>query len=845
MKKIKITTLSIGSIAAIAMPIALAVSCAGNDENIKYDDIKNGHKLQMSDVTALSSFKTALDHAGITEEQVNNVTLQDIQDSNLKVKIDEKKEAKRFKRVKTVDDINKVLLHWAFENNSDVKAMTALNNWVNNSGLTNFTSEWPGRSVNKSDSSEGAESYWRNDLVNLISNPTLKSNDLLTSTVNAGNTRILTDYNAINGPSKGTRVTDNTMASGNAFSTTSGVNTAFSIYRTVVTGKDVRTVNSKTGDVTWEVKDEKKFNANLFDGLSVEIGTYGTSMTNVKQVTAKTNEQLRKAFDNNKDKNTIILKTGSKATKYSVAKSGDVIKTDKTFKAKDMFYGFARALFSSSQVWEEKKLNGEDISKYVEAYTNEEQTLLFNQFDGKEKKDRKEAAKNAGNPNFYLLDLFGLDVTKTLKANTEKQNNDDEFILVFKGDKGISPTSAELLKDNSLFTPFPKKALGQWSGKLSASYLKTIEGYGEAYKGAGVPNVDNIYSVAPFLYTNYDFSVGGKLEIKKNPNYIDDAWAKSDKTFSGAITKIAKKADPGALAQQRNASFTDASTTGVYNLPSEVKAEPSLLGEWVRYKHFSKVTEEGKSSAGALCWNMYGFKNDDFNDLGRKMMWGKTKVSEISSSKDSVKQFYSGTGALVRDSIHAAINWQALTEAIFPNQNKIYYPSIVLPGSFKSSGLDPSNAYPSFLDGKKDAMNIYDANLGDKYMAWKPKTASNAGFTLEKIARDAGATKERQAIIPIFKYVLKDKTPTANVVQSNRMILDRLNKLTPLVKFVNQEVYQNFSSLVGATYRKRTATTLLTNFGPDYNGIGSIMQQMLNVTGGSVGIAKDLFNKKN
>ena len=855
--KIKMTALSAGTIGAMAIPLSMAVSCGTNhiinyiggnganqSQNFEIPNFNSERIINLDDSSlAVSSFKKALLNAQITESEVESLTVEDVHMFLMGKNPDKNKLA-------VVEKIKKVLLHWAFENNGNKEIMSSLNNWVNNSGLMVFASQSAGRGVVKSSAEQGSVSYKRNDLSNLKTNKSWAGVDLVSSKI-SGKNKILTDYNKIANSKPGKKITDANSFAGNGMTTTNGAATSFSIFRTAITGNDVP-VTDPTGSVTFS--EEMKLKSKLFDGLDVELGTIGNNglaLTNQAHLTVKTIEGLKASFSTNTTANTIIFKTASKKVNYAIANGGSITDSNKQFRAKDMFYGFVRSLYNNSSVWKKGVLNGQDISSYLPIYNSTEEETFLKMFiksgDTYDKKVAEKASHALQNPNLYLLDLFNIDLIKTLKANMETAD-EDKFAIVFKNDK-IPTTTTELFKDNTLFTPFPKSEIiggGIQNKKLTGENLKIFgtKVYGHPYTGSGVSEPSDVYSIAPYLYTKYDLGDGGDgVETKLNEFYIDNNFVTSKNVIKGTLTIMTKKsADASAQAQARKVDFENANKTGIYLLPSEVYSQKTLLESLSNYKMISKSMEIGAANGSKLYWNIFGHTDPGYNDIGRKMMWGVGSSTSINTSKNATAEFMSGTGALVRDSIHAAINWQALVETIAPGQGKEYYPSIALPASYDNSGVSRAEAFPSFLFNQEKAQNIYDSNLGNNAAAWTAPTLAKAAKTLDVIAMKSGATESNPASIPIFKYIFTDNTPKPSDVKANQQIIDRLNKMTKLVHFTNQKDYA-WGDFITAAYRTKIAGTLLSGFGPDYRGLGSIIQQMLDATGGVIGLAKDAFKK--
>ena len=453
------------------------------------------------------------------------------------------------------------------------------------------------------------------------------------------------------------------------------------------------------------------------------------------------------------------------------------------------------------------------------------------------------AAEALDNPNLYLLGLYGVDLAATIAANIATTDN-SKFILKYKTDK-LSPTSWTLFKDNSSMVPFSNTLLADQNNKnlLNATNLR-VSTYGNPYLGTGKINVDGIFNLAPYVTTEYSSSSGKSKIIKKNNFYADSTFVQNNKNFISYQTiNNTSGRDADAKATSRKASFLDASTTGEYILSRDVQSISTKMIGLGKYKVIKSINETGVSNAKFMKWNQYGYAKGRFNAMGRKLMWGKSEISKIDSSNDSLDTFYSGTGALLRESIAGAVNWMAMIKTVSPKKHKVFYPSVALPADYVTSGLSAEDAYPKYTDKLETMKEMYESNRGDRTTAWKSDKFRSSRKTLEKLASDCGATASNPAQIPIFRYQFHD-TPVSQVIKgANEMILSTLNELTPKVRFINEVEPEDWTSFKGTALIHKTGVTLIGGFGPDYDGLGSILSQYLkpSSTGGVVGLFAYIF----
>ena len=833
MTKSKKYILAIGTAATVVAPLATVVACAGNGGSQGNSEIDLGPLTYVTQgqqsltlpqtKTALASLITDAKAAGLSEVDVKAITPIILH----KVAIGDTAKFTDAEKIAAANlaKLNDVLQAWAFKNNSDKTKMTALNTWVQNAGLSAFSST-SRRGPVKSDSSQGAIRYYRHDLITM---PRLLGGagyDLLNSRLTQGTNRTLLDYNQLGSLKQGDRRFDLNVATGNAFSNYTGGASSFTIFRGKQTGKDSYHANKVTGKIEFDTKTASQYD--LFGGLDVKVGS-GANLAGDKRTIAG----LKEALTSSSGADTIEFSTKG-TVNYAQSSNKNVINTNAKFEAKDLFYGFIRSIYGSKTFRTEGKVGADVLTGSFPKMTPTELSA-FNANFANEK-----AADALDNPNLYLLNLYGVDLPATITAN--KATTDmSKFIVKFKTGK-LSATSLVLFQDNTLFNPFSNTLLADQSNKntLSATNLK-VNTYGNSYSGSGTINTDGIYTLAPFVYTEYSTTPTEAMVLSKNPFYADTTWVNNDKTLLKQKTVVVSTgSNPEAKAQQRQVSFKNAKATGEYVLDGRVDSHKSLMEGLEGYKVISSLTENGGAMSKWLFWNYFGYKHENvFNDKGLKMMWGSSDRTGLDSSKDAMDVFFNGDGALVRDSIKAAVNWTAMIKTMNPAGGKVFYPQLSLPNDYVTSlGAGAEPIQPSYLDSAADMETMYESNHQDKLKAWSTSKAPTSAKTLDDIATKHGATAESPAIIPIFRYLFNDQPASSTEKLANAVILRKLNELTPKVHFIHQTLIADWADFLVKANKEYTAATSINSFGPDYKGLGSILSQYLkpHMTGGIVGL---------
>ncbi|MCK5867768.1 MAG: hypothetical protein KAG14_05150, partial [Mycoplasmataceae bacterium] len=506
---------------------------------------------------------------------------------------------------------------------------------------------------------------------------------------------------------------------------------------------------------------------------------------------------------------------------------------------KDLFYGFIRSIYGSKEYRNTAKISGISFDDKLPKMTTKELSKFQSKFDN------EKSANVFDNPNLYLMGLYGIDLAATIDANKATSDN-SKFILKFKTGK-LSPTSLTFLEDNSAVAPFSNHLIADKDNKntLNATNLR-VSDYGNPYSGTGPIKTDGILTLAPYVVTKYSSTPGESRIISKNIFYADKSFVNDSKNFVTYETiNESPNIDAAASQRSRKASFLNAENSGEYLLNTKVTKSSSVMSGLLKYKVISSINETGTSHAMFMRWNEYGYINNKYNAMGRKFLWGESDVNKINSSPKALSEFYTGTGALVRESIGAAINWMAMIKAVNPGTSKVFYPAVPLPADYVTSGLPQSDAYPKYMDSLQTLKNIYESHHDDKEKAWKSTKFQSAKLTLETLAKKYGATASNPAQIPIFRYQFKKDNLQSSETEANKMILKILNELTSKVKFVNETLYEDYAAFRQAAWIGKTNPTLLGGFGPDYSGLGTSLSQYLKpgATGGVVGLFAYVFKK--
>ena len=843
MKSLKIFSRGLITIGTLA-PIFSVVACSNKQEEIeiedddKYVDIKsNPLEMDIVDYKVFQSLKDLAIENGLTKEDINSITIEDLskfitEDVSLP---EEKKDI--------VEKMKNLLIKWSFENNRNGEQMTELQKWINNSSLSVLTSQSQGRGPWRTETTKGIRDFYRKDLIEMKKVSDFVGYDLVGSLFTKkglgsykGNAKGgIVDFNTYGKVDIGKRIFDPTFSVGNTFISTITSATSFSIFRSRKKGNFESETDITTGKITFTSEEEEE--VRLFPGLDIYIDNQKVDSQNDF---VSYEEALEIAKGKGK-KTEITLKTSDKKVNYVQTKGKSIKDTGQQFEAKDLFYGMVRSFYTSSYFRKNSKIDkeGVDLGEYLKKMDEEELDKFDNLFGGD-----SAIANSYDNGNLYLYELYGIDLEKTVETNINNSNQ-DEFKIIFKD---FSPTSLYMFKNNSAINPFPKSKLIEddslGDSKLSATRLNIFE-YGNPYPGTGPNNIENVYSIAPFLYTNYSTSEGEKITIKQNHKYIDRDWVNDPRSIKYYSTKMKTGIDADAFASQRVNQFKDASRTNEYILDLSVYNYKNYINDLYQYSKLKKPVQKGQSSANKLYWNYAGFKDEYFNEKGREMMWGKSSLNEIATDPKAMREFFSGSGAILRNSLNSAINFYAMAQLLFPKQNVTFYPSTAFEEEFKVSNVDKKFILSKTMQSIDDLEKIYKSNFGDWQKAWKTDNYVQAAKTIDDLAKSVNATKENPAQIPIFTYIFVDAKPTSIQEKANKNVLTILNSLTPRVKFVNQKSIEWYwSDFLDRAYTKKDAATILGGYGADYNGLGSINQQFLTyyASAGFVGLFQDVFN---
>ncbi len=162
-------------------------------------------------------------------------------------------------------------------------------------------------------------------------------------------------YNKINSPSKGVRISDRSFSVPGGFSNESSAAQTLSLFRTKSIGDYTSHVDQTTGNIVYDTKEV--VTPTLSEGLTLKVSDAQNQDINIGVGGAVdvNNATLKSALaDPTKDR---LVFGVDGTTNYAKSENGAIVDSNVQFRAKDMFYGFVRQLYSSIQLRENGKFN--------------------------------------------------------------------------------------------------------------------------------------------------------------------------------------------------------------------------------------------------------------------------------------------------------------------------------------------------------------------------------------------------------------------------------------------------------------------------------------------------------
>ncbi|CAM9106857.1 OppA family ABC transporter substrate-binding lipoprotein [Mycoplasma todarodis] len=625
------------------------------------------------------------------------------------------------------------------------------------------------------------------------------------------------------------RTFDSQFISGNAVTDDgSSSGRTLPLLRTKATGLNKAKVNSDLKNVdpkkqiTWETSQKEEVE---FQGAeSIKGSIDGTNWTEIKPtdiVNGATKVEYK--FYKFKIRDTKWTTYKNKASQY-------------TLNAKDYFYGMMRSLAASKPVRENGTLNGKKIPGLPQ----------FSSLSGLDAND-----KSLNNTNGYLLDLFGVDVEKTI-ADGEKLTKDDrEFTVSLTKPSGMILDS--LFANNSYFSPVPSTKIDEMAKGSSKPEVKYgITTYGK--DGSQLSGVKDILSVSPYFYTSYSFLNG--YTIVKNNHY----W---DKNFVNDKTRITKYtyhvtpegADPQAEALARKTGYEnglesifDAKAWKNPDIQLQIRANADKYGATL-----SKVFKVGLQNK--LLWNPTLPKSlaGAYNAKGMEAMYGKgmTTRDKVLKNPSALNEFYNGNGMKLRKAMDAAYNWYAGSVAASGTTQKLALLSPLAPEQKTTEGgktvwelLEKNNANPRPATDKVDdsiwakptiapsyieMKNQYNSHGDSEFESAKSPAFDIAKKILNEVASNIGATSSDPAYIPLQTWGAADKgKDSSEMVKQWSTMIKVFNEASGgAIKF-KRVVPPTWSTHLNA-FQHNEAEFQYAAWSPDYPAASSSLQGIVGI----------------
>lgn len=840
MKKTLLNKWTIGLLSSAALIVPLTTVACGPSKTVETPGIKPAQTPFTQGTYDLSKLKDFVlanqtTYPELTSTKLAAITPDTLHQYSLGT-LDEKNDS-----YKTLKQADEALLKFAFINNQKPENLKGILDFTKSEALASYIIN-SGRGPYRTDDTQGIKRYVRSQYLTLRNNDnsvSIVDSEFTTDGVTADSQKAVIDFGKYAEPKKGSRLWDNSFAAPGGLSTASGSATTLSLFRTKVAGEWKSHFDNTTGNVIFDSEQTKT--PILTEGLKLSVGdsTKDDKATFASQVKAD-DAALATALNDATNDRLVFSVDGNQ--NWSTLSGENVIQSSVAFKGRDLFYGFVRQLYGFKDVRETGKLNGEDTG--LKAFTKDELTSIIGQFSDQAS---YENLYNSGNG--YTYGLYNVDIKATVEENTKQGADENKFVLVYKPGSAITPTALNMFIDSAYATPTPSAEIIQARGNATDAepgkyWGLTNWGNDETITNGNVTKAQPKYTVAPYIFTNYDVktgtNVGNGIALKRNP-YFGGTFNASTNQIETWTTLPTPATDSNAFNQTRLSSFKDNPTqTHEYILDSGVNQDSELIKQAQAYAFRAKPIRTGGIGTWLSYNSLYStLESKNFNDAGRKMLWGEADASKINGSSAALDYFY-GEGSKVRALINSAVNWYTVVQLYFPGQAKEFYSGLVMEDSLKYSGFNSEDARPEFIDSTATLKEIYKNNLSNQETALGTSKFDDASQILDDIATKAGATNSAPAQIPLFRYTASDNPETASTVEANTAILKKLNSLTPKVKFVWKNL-GTWSDMVKESSIDQTGLMLFHSFGPDYQGAGTILQQY--ISGSSTSSVAELFKQ--
>ncbi|TCG10929.1 OppA family ABC transporter substrate-binding lipoprotein [Mycoplasma todarodis] len=526
-----------------------------------------------------------------------------------------------------------------------------------------------------------------------------------------------------------------------------------------------------------------------------------------------------------------------------------------TLSARDYYYGMMRSLASARSVRNDGTLNGNKIPglpKFSSSLSDTNDRTL-------------------NNTNGYLLDLFGVDVKKTIEDGEKLGKDNDEFVVSLTKPSAIILDS--LFANNSYFTPAPSQKiveLAHGSKKPEVKYgISTYGKDGDQFSG-----IKDILHVSPYFYTKYSFLSG--YVMVKNKHY----WDKDFVNDKERITKYTYHITPeGADAQAEALSRKTGYENGLESiLDKKAWANPDVQNK-IRINadkygaRLSKVFKVGLQNK--LLWNPTMPKDLEtkYSSKGIEAMYGKDiKTREQSLTKpEALNGFFNGTGMEVRKAMDAAYNWYAGSVAVSGTTQKIALLSPLAPEqktTVTRKGNDGLTIWDLIVENNEHPRGKGNTVVDDSIWA-KPtivpsyfemkdrynkeknqiEASKSPAFSLAKdlfakVAKEIGASKSNPAIIPLQTWGAADKAKDSSETVKQWETMIKVFNLAGdgAVKF--EKVTPSTWSTHLNAFQRNQAEFEYAAWSPDYPAAASSLQGITTIerTGIIAGQMLDMLN---
>lgn len=836
-KKIWIT---IGTTISATLPVAMAVSCGRDleyipknlgpkDPNINYiNPGLSSHEMTKKNIDLSPVLNFINSHSSeyphLTREIVNSISLSDLH--NLKQNNFSSLSQAKILAFKEFKDM---MLKFSFDNNDNVNAMRELVEYYNENAMSIYSIPRETIGSFRKDLSVGEILYYRQDLftpryssngsreLSLFNSDSTSSNHKFYNTISK-NPNIIIGNRSFTDWSTSASISPNTMEE---------KATSFNVVHDVITGQ------YKKSNGTWTSLMNRSIE--LTNGFSIKVNSHTYTNLNDPNLTRdlNNNEEMEIAYNG--------MASYQKTTGPSMHH----------LRGKDLFLGFIRKLYSFKTVRENGTLNNQLL--HIPKFSNSEIIKLKQEFGADTSGNFGSNINGKSNYELYnnlnssLYNLYNIDINATIDANLSNRDN-SKFIIKTTPGKKLNHEIILLLKDTNIITPVPISFLnnssltgGEYSGFFNVGQFISA--------GSGKVNVLNNLSLAPYMYTQVDYSRFGKtnLSINASSPYFNNVI--NNKITNVELEQSDPYADPSSKATSELSKFKDGTSGQV--LMNKGSINQRAISELSSYQHVYKVLNNFPKNE-KFTWNFYMGASDknQLNYFGRKMLYGLGGINDVKNANyKALSHFYSGDGAIVRMAIGSSVNWYKNAQMNFPNKNLDFFGSIIqedtMIGNSKIESFGPSSSNtflkPTWLDDYSSLKEQYITNT-DEEIQWETPSIQNAALTIDNLAKKYGASLGEPAVIPIPQYEFSDIKESDGSTIASDSVINILNKLSPRVKFV-KEVSTSFSVWIQRLSDGISIESSNT-FTPDYDGVGSIMS--LAMTGGNLsgwGLIIDSFNQ--